>query len=185
MTNEITDDSKERMDKTVAVYKKELAGLRAGRANPHVLDRLVVEYYGSHVPIQQLGNILSPEPKVLAIAVWDAGAISAIEKAIQKSDIGIHPSNDGKMIRLVFPDLTEERRKDLVKTVHKLAEECRVAVRTIRRDANELLKKMEKDHTITEDDLESLEKEIQKNTDDHIKDIDKNTTEKEKEILEV
>lgn len=185
MTNEITDDSKERMDKTVAVYKKELAGLRAGRANPHVLDRLVVEYYGSHVPIQQLGNILSPEPKVLAIAVWDTGAISAIEKAIQKSDIGIHPSNDGKMIRLVFPDLTEERRKDLVKTVHKLAEECRVAVRTIRRDANDLLKKMEKDHTITEDDLESLEKEIQKNTDDHIKDIDKNTAEKEKEILEV
>jgi ribosome recycling factor len=185
MTNEITIDAKDRMDKTVAVYKKELAGLRAGRANPHVLDRLVVEYYGSHVPIQQLGNILSPEPKVLAIAVWDSGAISAIEKAIQKSDIGIHPSNDGKMIRLVFPDLTEERRKELVKTVHKLAEECRVAVRAIRRDANELLKKMEKDHTITEDDLESLEKETQKSTDDHIKDIDKSTTEKEKEILEV
>ncbi len=185
MTNEITIEAKEKMDKTVGVYKKELAGLRAGRANPHVLDRLVVDYYGSHVPIQQLGNILSPEPKVLAISVWDNGAIPAIEKAIQKSDIGINPSNDGKMIRLVFPDLTEERRKELVKTVHKLAEECRVAARTIRRDANETLKKMEKEHSITEDDLAALEKEIQKYTDEHIKEIDKSMADKEKEIMEV
>ncbi|MDP2892377.1 MAG: ribosome recycling factor [Bacillota bacterium] len=185
MNNEITAGTKEKMDKTAAVYNKELSALRVGRANPHVLDRIVVEYYGSHVPIQQLGNIMTPEPKMLAISVWDASAIPAIEKAIQKSDIGINPSNDGKLIRLVFPDLTEERRHELVKAVHHLAEECRVAVRAIRRDANEELKKMEKDGDITEDDLASFEKEIQKHTDDHIRGIDSMMTEKEKEIMEI
>jgi ribosome recycling factor len=185
MVNEVTMNTQEKMNKTVDVFKKEMSSLRVGRANPHVLDRIVVEYYGSHVPIQQLGNIITPEPKVLAIAVWDAGAITAIEKAIQKSDIGINPSNDGKVIRLVFPDLTEERRRELVKTVHHLAEECRVAVRSIRRDANDLLKKQQKDHDITEDDLASYEKEIQKNTDEHIKTIDRMMVEKEKEIMEI
>ena len=152
MANEILDITKERMQKTIAVLKSELGGLRAGRANPQLLDRIMVDYYGTPTPIQQLGNISTPEPRMLMISVWDNKAIPAVEKAIQKSDLGINPANDGKVIRLLFPELNEERRKELVKVVKKKGEESKVAIRAIRRDTNEQIKKDEKDKLITEDD---------------------------------
>jgi ribosome recycling factor len=131
MADVMIDSTKERMNKTIAVLKSELGGLRAGRANPQLLERILVDYYGTPTPIPQLGNISTPEARMLVIAVWDQKAIPAIEKAIQKSDLGINPSNDGKVIRLLFPELNEERRKDLVKVVHKKGEECKVAIRSI------------------------------------------------------
>lgn len=185
MANDILDSTKERMHKTIAVLKSELGGLRAGRANAQVLDRIMVDYYGTPTPIQQLGNISTPEPRMLIIALWDNKAIPAVEKAIQKSDLGINPSNDGKVIRLVFPELTEERRKELVKVVKKKGEESKVAIRAIRRDANESIKKDEKDKLITEDDRKTLDDKVQKLTDDLIKEIDGILTAKEKEILSV
>ncbi|MGI6160841.1 MAG: ribosome recycling factor [Christensenellales bacterium] len=185
MSKDIVDLSREKMSKTISVFKKELSSLRAGRANPQLLDRILVNYYGTPTPINQVGNISSPEPKMLLISVWDTSMLTEVEKAIQKSDLGINPSNDGKSIRLVFPDLTEERRKDLVKQVKKKAEEAKVAVRSIRRDANEELKKEEKDSIITEDDLRKETERVQKLTDEHIKEIDDIAAEKEKEILSV
>ncbi len=185
MANEILDLTKERMQKTIAVLKSELGGLRAGRANPQVLDRIMVDYYGTPTPIQQLGNISTPEPRMLLISVWDNKAIPAIEKAIQKSDLGINPANDGKVIRLLFPELNEERRKELVKVVKKKGEESKIAIRAIRRDANEQIKKDEKDKLITEDDRKALDEKVQKMTDDLIKEIDNMLTSKEKEILSV
>lgn len=185
MPAELIDVSKERMNKTIAVLHQELNSLRAGRANPQVLDRLMVDYYGTQTPITQLGNISTPEPRVLAISVWDNKAIPAIEKAIQKSDIGINPSNDGRIIRLVFPELTEERRKELVKVVRKKGEESKVAIRSIRRDAIEQNKKAKKDNLLTEDDQKQMDEKIQKLTDDLIKQIDEILTAKEKEILTV
>ena len=185
MANEVTDSAKERMGKTISVLKHEFSSLRAGRANAQVLDRVLVDYYGTPTPINQLGNIASPEPRLLTISVWDNKAIGAVEKAIQKSDIGINPSNDGKVIRLVFPELTEERRKELVKIVRKKGEEAKVAIRSIRRDAIEQIKKLKKDSEITEDDQKDLEEKAQKLTDDIIKDIDKIIADKEKEIMEV
>ena len=185
MANEVIDYAKERMGKTITVLKHELASLRAGRANAQVLDRVLVDYYGTPTPINQLGNIASPEPRLLTISVWDTKAIGAVEKAIQKSDIGINPSNDGKLIRLVFPELTEERRKELVKVVRKKGEDAKVAIRSIRRDANEQIKKLRKESEITEDDQKNLEEKTQKMTDDIIKDIERIIADKEKEILEV
>ncbi|MEA5049550.1 MAG: ribosome recycling factor [Eubacteriales bacterium] len=185
MANEVLDITKERMQKTIAVLKSELGGLRAGRANPQLLDRISVDYYGTPTPIQQLGNISTPEPRMLMISVWDNKAIPAIEKAIQKSDLGINPANDGKVIRLLFPELNEERRKELVKVVKKKGEESKVAIRAIRRDANEQIKKDEKDKSITEDDRKSLDEKVQKLTDDLIKEIDTILAAKEKEILSV
>ena len=185
MANEILDITKERMHKTIAVLKSELGGLRAGRANPQVLDRIIVDYYGTPTPIQQLGNISTPEPRMLLISVWDNKAIPAIEKAIQKSDLGINPANDGKVIRLLFPELNEERRKELVKVVKKKGEDSKVAIRAIRRDANEQIKKEEKDKLLTEDDRKSLDDKVQKLTDDLIKEIETLLTAKEKEILAV
>ncbi len=185
MTNEVVNSTKEKMGKTMNVLRDELASLRAGRANPRVLDRILVDYYGTPTPIQQLGNIASPEPRILQISVWDVKAIKEVEKAIQKSDLGINPTNDGKVIRLVFPELTEERRRELCKTVKKKAEESKIAVRSIRRDANDQIKKQEKSSEITEDDRKQLENEIQKLTDDFIKDIDTTAAAKEKEIMEV
>ena len=185
MANEILDLTKERMQKTIAVLKSELGGLRAGRANPQVLDRIMVDYYGTPTPIQQLGNISTPEPRMLLISVWDNKAIPAIEKAIQKSDLGINPANDGKVIRLLFPELNEERRKELVKVVKKKGEESKIAIRAIRRDTNEQIKKDEKDNLITEDDRKALDDKVQKMTDDLIKEIDNMLTAKEKEILSV
>ncbi len=185
MIKEIEKNLSEKMEKTVTVLKHELTTLRAGRANPSILDRITVEYYGAQTPLNQLANISAPEPRVLMISPWDAKAISAIEKAIQKSDLGINPSNDGKVIRLIVPQLTEERRKELVKLVKKYAEEAKVAVRNIRRDANEHLKKLKKDSEITEDELKKSEEETQKITDKFIKEIDKVMEAKEKEIMEV
>ena len=185
MANEIMDITKERMLKTIAVLKSELGGLRAGRANPQLLDRIMVDYYGTPTPIQQLGNISTPEPRMLLISAWDNKAIPAIEKAIQKSDLGINPANDGKVIRLLFPEMNEERRKDLVKVVKKKGEESKIAIRAIRRDANEQIKKDEKDKLITEDDRKELDDKVQKMTDDLMKEIDNILAAKEKEILSV
>ena len=173
------------MNKTIAVLNRDLGSLRAGRANPKLLDRIMVDYYGTPTPINQMGTVSSPEPRLLVISLWDASMISAAEKAIQKSDLGINPSNDGKLIRLVFPELTEERRKELVKIVRKKAEESKVAVRAIRREANETIKKDCKDGTITEDDQKRLEEKAQKATDNAIKEIDRIANEKEKELLAV
>ena len=159
---DILDETKERMNKTINVLKSDLSSLRAGRANAQVLDRIMVDYWGTMTPITQLGNISTPEPRMLIIALWDTKMISAVEKAIQKSDLGINPANDGKVIRLIFPELTEERRKDLVKTVRKKGEESKVAIRSIRRDVMEQLKKQKKNSEITEDDQKQFETKTQK-----------------------
>ena len=185
MYKETVKAASEKMDKTIAVIQKELSTLRAGRANPKILDRILVDYYGTPTPLNQLGNITSPEPRLLVIAPWETKLISAIEKEIQKSDIGINPSNDGKVIRLLVPELTEERRKDLCKQVRKQTEEGKIAVRAIRRDSMEHLKKLKKDAQITEDEQELGETELQKATDNHIKDLDRIAADKEKEIMSV
>jgi len=181
----VYNEAKSKMNKTLQVLKSELAGIRAGRANAQLLDRIYVDYYGVPTPINQLGNINSPEPRLLVISLWETKMIPAVEKEIMKSDLGITPSNDGKVIRLVFPELTEERRKELVKLIHKLGEEAKVAIRVVRRDANDLLKKMKKKSEITEDDQKDAEGKIQELTDDHIKAVDNIVKEKEKEIMEV
>lgn len=185
MPADLVDATRERMNKTISVLKTDLGSLRAGRANPQLLERIMVDYYGTQTPIQQLGNLSTPEPRMLIISVWDQKSIPAIEKAIQKSDLGINPSNDGRVIRLMFPELTEERRKDLVKVVRKKGEESKVAIRSIRRDAIEQIKKDKKDSAITEDDQKKLEERIQKLTDELIKEIDVILAAKEKEILAV
>ena len=177
--------AKEKMGKTISVLKQELSGLRAGRANAQVLDRITADYYGTPTPINQMGNISAPEPRLLVIAPYDPSALKEIEKALQKSDLGINPSNDGKVIRLVFPELTEERRRDLVTVVKKKGEEAKVAIRSIRRDANETIKQQKKNGDITEDDQKIMEEDAQKATDASIKDIDKIIADKEKEIMEV
>ena len=173
----------EKMQKTIDHLEADYQGIRAGRANPHVLDRLRVDYYGTPTPIQQVGNVTIPEARMIQIAPWEKSLIKEIEKAILASDIGITPSNDGSVIRLVFPELTEERRKDLVKEVKKKAEECKVAVRNIRRDGNEAFKKIAKE--ISEDEVKQLEEELQKITDKYIKEVDKLTEAKSAEILTV
>ncbi|RHV51134.1 ribosome recycling factor [Lachnospiraceae bacterium OM04-12BH] len=173
----------EKMQKTIDHLEADYQGIRAGRANPHVLDRLRVDYYGTPTPIQQVGNVTIPEARMIQIAPWEKSLIKEIEKAILASDIGITPSNDGAVIRLVFPELTEERRKDLVKEVKKKAEECKVAVRNIRRDGNEAFKKIAKE--ISEDEVKQLEEELQKITDKYIKEVDKLTEAKSAEILTV
>ena len=177
--------AKEKMAKTLAVVQKDLTTLRAGRANPQILDKISVDYYGTPTPINQLGNVSAPEPRMLVISLWDSKMIPQVEKAIQKSDIGINPSNDGKVIRLMVPELNEERRKELVKQVKKMVEEGKVAIRAIRRDANDHIKKLKKDSKITEDDVKTAENELQKATDAAIKDADKLAQEKEKEIMSV
>lgn len=173
----------EKMQKTIDHLEADYQGIRAGRANPHVLDRLRVDYYGTPTPIQQVGNVTIPEARMIQIAPWEKSLIKEIEKAILASDIGITPSNDGAVVRLVFPELTEERRKDLVKEVKKKAEECKVAVRNIRRDGNEAFKKIAKE--ISEDEVKQLEEELQKITDKYIKEVDKLTEAKSAEILTV
>ena len=185
MEKDICAVAGEKMEKTIGVLKNELGSLKDGRANPHVLDRITVNYFGTPTPINQMANISTPEPRLLQITLWDASQLRAVEKAIMESDIGIHPSNDGKCIRLLFPELTEERRKDLVKTARKIAEDAKVAIRSIRRDGNDEINKMKKKNEITEDDVKDLEKDMQKVTDDHIKQIDKILADKEKEIMQV
>ena len=174
----------EKMTKTFNNLLSEFATIRAGRANPSILNKIRVDYYGTPTPLQQIGNITVPEPRILQIQPWEASMVKAIEKAILTSDIGINPSNDGRIIRLVFPELTEERRKDLVKDVKKKGEAGKVAIRNIRRDANDYLKKLGKTE-VSEDEISDLGDAIQKMTDKYIKDIDKATEEKSKEILTV
>lgn len=181
----VFDNTKERMEKTISNLKHEFGSIRAGRANASVLDKVSVDYYGTPTPINQLASVSIAEARILVIQPWDTSVLNAISKAIQASDIGINPTNDGKVIRLVFPQLTEDRRKEIVKTVKKVAEEAKVAVRSIRRDAIDKLKKMEKNSEITEDDLSDGEKEVQKITDDFIKKVDDETKLKEKEVMEI
>ncbi len=174
-----------KMEKRINGYASELKTIRAGRANASVLDKVAIDYYGTMTPIQQVGSISSPEPRLLVIQPWDASVLKDIEKAINASDIGIAPQNDGKVIRLNFPPLTEERRKELVKTVRKYTEEAKVQIRNARRDALEGFKKQKKDGEMTEDDVKGAEKDIQNLTDKYIKEIDDICAAKEKEILEV
>lgn len=175
----------QKMDKSISFYVEDIGTLRAGRANPAVLDKILVEYYGTPTPIPQVGNVSVPESHTLVIQPWDATIIADIEKAIYKSDLGINPQNDGKVIRLNFPTPTEERRKELVKTLHKKAEDAKVNIRSIRRDAIDFVKAQKKKSEITEDDLKDLENEIQKLTDSKIKEIEVITSKKEKDISEV
>ena len=175
----------EKMEKTISVLQGEYATIRAGRANPHVLDKIKVNYYGTPTPIQQVGNISVPEARVMVIQPWEKGLLKEIEKAVNMSDLGIHPTNDGNVIRLVFPELTEERRKELVKDIKKKGEAAKVAVRNIRRDAIDHMKKSEKAGEISEDALADFENKIQKTTDKSIKKIDENIENKSKEILTV
>jgi ribosome recycling factor len=174
-----------KMEQAVAHLKDELAAVRTGRASPAVLNRVTVEYYGTPVPLNQLASINVPEPRLLSVQPFDNGAIGAIEKAIQSSDLGITPSNDGQVIRLAFPPLTEERRKELVKQVHARAEEGRVSVRNVRRHAKEEMEKLEREGGISEDDLVRGEKELQKLTDRHVVEIDEIQSHKEQELMEV
>jgi len=175
----------EKMSKTIASLQNELASIRAGRANPAVLDRIMVDYYGTPTPIQQIASVSVAEARILMITPYDKSILGGIEKAVQKSDIGINPQNDGNVVRMVFPQPTEERRKELCKDIYKTAENSKVAVRSIRRDANEKLKAMKKKSEITEDDLKDMEKAVQDLTDKFIKEIDKIAAAKEKEILEI
>ena len=175
----------EKMEKTISVLQGEYATIRAGRANPHVIDKIKVNYYGTPTPIQQVGNISVPEARVMVIQPWEKGLLKEIEKAVNMSDLGIHPTNDGNVIRLVFPELTEERRKELVKDIKKKGEAAKVAVRNIRRDAIDHMKKSEKAGEISEDALADFEDKIQKATDKSIKKIDENIENKSKEILTV
>lgn len=179
------DAIEEKMEKRVNALVSEFKTIRAGRANASVLDKISIDYYGTMTPIQQVGSISSPDPRSLVIQPWDATALKDIEKAINASDLGITPQNDGKVIRLSFPPLTEERRQELVKTVKKYAEETKVQIRNARRDGIENFKKMKKDGEITEDDLKASEKDIQNMTDKYIKEIDSITADKEKEITEI
>ncbi len=185
MYRQVIDTAVEKMGKTNSVYQEELRSIRAGRANPQLLERITVDYYGVQTPLTQMGNISAPEPRMLVINLWDQKSIPLVEKAILKSDLGLNPSNDGKIIRLVIPELNEERRKDLTKLVRKGAEEAKVAIRSIRRDAMEQFKKLEKDSKITEDDRTKAEKKMQDKTDDAIKAIDALCAQKEKEIMAV
>ena len=174
-----------KMEKRIDGLVSEFKTIRAGRANASVLDKIAIDYYGTMTPVQQVGSISSPEPRMLVIQPWDASVLSEIEKAINKSDLGISPQNDGKVIRLTFPPLTEERRRELVKTVKKYAEEAKVQIRNVRRDALEMYKKQKKDGEVTEDDLKTIEKDIQNMTDKYVKKIDDITSDKEKEITEI
>lgn len=183
--NELIKNTEEKMNKTLAVLDRDYKSVRAGRANAAVLDRITVDYYGVPTPIQQMAAVSTPEPRVLMIQPWDATTIKDIEKAILISDIGINPQNDGRVIRLGFPPLTEERRKEIVKDVKKMAEENKVAIRNTRRDALEKLKALKKDNAITEDDMANGEKKIQNLTDKFCKEVDELAAIKEKEIIEI
>lgn len=185
MIKDIFKAMEQKMEKTTESLKKELASMKAGRASAAMLDKIEAEYYGANTPINQLGNISIPEPRVLSIQPWDKSALKAIEKAILKSDLGINPSNDGEVIRLIVPELTEETRKQIVKNVKKSEEESKVAVRGIRRNCNDKLKIMKKNNEITEDEFKKAEEEVQKKTDGFIKDIENIAASKENEVMSV
>ncbi|QGU95217.1 ribosome recycling factor [Clostridium bovifaecis] len=185
MTKDIINKSQEKMDKTISVLKKDLASMKAGKANPSMLDRIVVEYYGSETPINQVANVSAPEPRVLLIQPWDKNSIKNIEKAILQSDLGLNPSNDGSVIRLIIPELTEETRKQIVKKVKKTGEDAKIAIRSIRREANDKIKNLKKENQIPEDEATAAEDSVQKTTDKYIKKIDEIVVIKEKEIMAV
>jgi len=185
MSHPALEKAEAKMEKTLSVLKNEFVGIRAGRANPKLLERITVDYYGTATPITQVANVSSPEPRLLAIALWDPSMLKDVEKAIMASDLGINPTDDGKIIRLAFPEPTAERRTELCKQARKLAEESKVAVRSIRRDANDAVKKAQKASEITEDDLSILEKDIQTLTDKYIKKVDEALKEKEQEIMAI
>ena len=179
------NDFETKMQKTLSVLGSDLSSVRAGRANPGILDKVTVEYYGVATPLTQIGNVSVPDPRSILIQPWDASILKEVEKALLASDIGITPNNDGKAIRLNFPPLTEERRKELVKSVRKKGEDSKVAIRSIRRDAMDAFKNDKKNGDITEDDLKEIEKDVQKITDKYVKDIDTSISAKEKEIMEI
>ena len=183
--DEILLNADEKMDGAVQALKRELNGVRTGRAHPSLIETLPVDYYGAITPLKQLGTINAPEPRMLTIQVWDRGALKAIEKAIQSSELGLNPAIDGQLIRLPFPPLTEQRRKDLVKLVHSKTEESRVAVRNVRRHAHDELRKAEKEGLVSQDDLKRSEDELQKLTDQHVAVLDAEGKRKETELLEV
>jgi ribosome recycling factor len=185
MADALYSEYEKKMKKTVEVLQSQYAAVRAGRANAAVLEPIKVDYYGVPTPINQIASVTSPDPRTIVIQPWDTSTLKDIERAIQASDLGINPTNDGRVIRLVFPQLTEERRKELVKVIAKYAEEAKVAVRNVRRDALDFFKAQKKKSEITEDDLKSIEKDLQKLTDDYIKEIDKATEKKEKELYEI
>lgn len=182
---EVLNNAKERMEKTLKVLESDFAAIRAGRANPAVLDRIMVDYYGTPTPIQQMAAVSVQDARVLVIQPWDKSSLKSIEKAIQASDLGINPANDGTVIRLAFPQLTEERRKELGKDIKKLGEDAKVAVRAIRRDSNDKIKNMKKNSELTEDDVKLFDKDIQKLTDKYIENVDSMVAVKEKEIMTV
>lgn len=182
---EVFNFAKEKMGKTIGVLQNEYAAIRAGRANAAVLDKVLVDYYGVPTPINQMAAISVSEARILVIQPWDKSTLNPIYKAIQTSDVGINPQNDGNVIRLTFPPLTEDRRKEIVKDIKKLAEDSKIAIRSVRRDAIDKLKKMQKASEITEDDLKNGENELQKITDEYVKDVDKEAEKKEKEIMEI
>lgn len=185
MSKQILSQAKEKMEKALSAFKRELASVRAGRANASLLDKVQVDYYGVSTPVNQLASITTPEARLLVIQPYDKSSIGEIEKAILKSDLGLTPTSDGSVIRIAIPPLTEERRKELTKVVRKYSEDAKVAVRNIRRDANDELKKLEKSGEITEDELRGYQDDVQKLTDEYIGKIDATTKEKEKEIMEV
>lgn len=185
MISNLHKEAEEKMSKTISVYKEELQSIRAGRANPALLDRISVDYYGQITPLKQVGSITAPEPRLLVIQPWDSKLIPIIEKEILKSDLGLNPSNDGKLIRLVIPQLTEERRKDLVKLVKKNGENAKVAIRNTRRDVIDKIKKLEKNKEISEDERKLAEDDVQKITDKFIEEVDNVTKKKEEELMEI
>lgn len=185
MVKEIIKKSEMKMNKTILVLNSDLSTMRAGRANPTMLDRIQVEYYGSMCPLNQVANISSPEPRLLVITPWEKPMLKEIEKAILKSDLGINPNNDGVIIRLLVPELTEETRKNLVKNVKKAGEDAKVAIRSIRRDANDKIKALKKDGELSEDEVKKSEDDVQKITDNFVKEIDKMILAKEKEIMSI
>lgn len=184
MTNEVLENAKDKMEKGILALQRDLATLRAGRANPAILDRVQVEYYGAITPLNQLANITTPDPRTLVIQPWDKSVLAEVEKAIIKSDLGLNPANDGNIIRIAIPTLTEERRTDLVKLTKKSGEDAKVTIRNIRRDGNEEIKRLEKSE-ISEDEARRLQDDIQKLTDHFVEEIDKLLVVKEKEIMDV
>lgn len=185
MIKDIITKSEEKMKKTISVLQSDLSTMKAGRANPTMLDRIQVEYYGSLCPLSQVANVSAPEPRVLMITPWEKTILKDIEKAILKSDLGLNPSNDGSVIRLIIPELTEETRKNLVKNVKKTGEDAKVAIRSIRRDANEKIKALKKDADISEDQIKKGEDDVQKKVDAYVKEIDTIIVAKEKEIMSI
>lgn len=185
MIKEVTTACEDKMKKSVEAFKRELQSLKAGRANPSMLDKIMVDYYGTPTHVSQLATISAPEPRLLVIQPWDRSAIKDIEKAILKSDLGLNPTNDGQVIRLMIPELTEETRKNLVKVVKKHGEEAKIAIRNVRKDGNDKLKTLKKEGTYSEDEIKRTEDEIQKLTDIYVKEVDKLVEVKEKEIMSV